>query len=151
MSNGKGREGFTFFELALALFIISLALAIILPSFSGLGESRMTSDAKRIASILRYLNDSSIAIKDTFSVTFDFNNRMVSYQGPEGEKRERFETLSAVELPSKGSVREGELTLFFGPSGAMENITVHLTHDKSTLTVGLNYLSGRVKITEGNA
>jgi len=138
--------GFTLLELLAVIFIISLFFALAVPSFTGLGTDGVKSDAKRIASILRYLNDNSISTKEVFEMKFRFSDKLVIYQGPEGEKTEKIEELRGVELPSHGMVREGEAVVFFGPAGASEALSVYLGEGKDALTVELNPLSGRVKI-----
>ena len=142
------QRGFTLLELIVAIFILSIILAVSLPSFSTLGENRITSDAKKLASILRYLNDSAITTKETLSFKVDLQNKTVRYLDPDGEKSERFDTISGVELQTKGMITEGEVTMPFGSSGAAENLIIHLRNDKKALAVAFNALSGRVKITQ---
>lgn len=141
-------SGFTLLELIVVIFIVSLMLAVSVPSFTGVFDSRIHSDAKRLASILRYLNDSAIATKDTLNLKVDLNNKMLSYKGPDEEKAERFESISGIELQSKGVVSEGEVIIFFGTTGAAESFNVLLRKDKSSVTVSLNALSSRIKIMQ---
>jgi len=77
-----------------------------------------------------------------------FSDNTVIYQGPEGEKTEKIEELSVVDLPSQGLLREGEITVFFGPMGASEGLSVHIGGEENALIVELNPLSGRVKIVK---
>ncbi|HXW68130.1 MAG TPA: prepilin-type N-terminal cleavage/methylation domain-containing protein [Dissulfurispiraceae bacterium] len=140
------QKGFTLLELLLVLCLASLLAAIVFPSLYGAEGTLLKSDAKRIASVLRYLNDSSIAIKDSFSLTFDFSKKTISWQGPDVEKTEELKSLSSVELPSKGNVGEGQLVVSFGPLGAQESLVVHLTRPGETMMVAFNQLSGRVAI-----
>lgn len=141
-------SGFTLLELIVVIFIISLILAVSLPSFTGIGESRLKSDAKKAASILRYLNDTAITTKESLEMKVHLKDKTVYYKGPEGEKKERLENLSGISLQSKGLVSEGEATVFFNPSGAAENIQFHLRDGKSGTTVELSASSGRVRITD---
>ncbi len=140
--------GFTLLELLAVVFLVSLFLALALPSFTGIGEDRVKTDARRFASILRYLNDNAISLKETFPLKISFSDNMVIYQGPEGEKAEKMEELREVELPSQGLLREGEVTVFFGPMGASEGLSVRMGGENNSLTVELNPLSGRVKIVK---
>jgi len=142
------REGFTLLELMVVIFIISVVLALALPTFTGMGEHKMVSDAKRIASILRYLNDSAISTKESLTLRVDFKDKVIGYNGPEGEKAERIDSLSGVELQSRGNVTEGELFVFFSPLGAQENITMHLEDEGSAIAIALNSMNGRVKIIQ---
>lgn len=108
------------------------------------------SDAKKIASILRYLNDTSISSKKSSHIGFDLGAGGISWRSPEGDRSEIFRSLSAVKLPSKGAVREGQVIVFFGPLGAEEDIAVFLRDDKTEVRVVLSRVSGRVKIITGN-
>jgi len=139
-------EGFTLLELMVVIFIISVVLALSLPTFTGMGENKIMSDAKKIASILRYLNDSAISTKESLTLKVDFRDKVIGYDSPEGEKSEQFDSLTGVELQSKGLVTEGELFVFFSPLGAQENITMYLGDEGSAVAVILNSMNGRVKI-----
>lgn len=141
-------SGFTLLELIVVIFIISGILAVALPSFTGLGESRLKSDSKKAASILRYLNDTAITTKESLEMKVHLKEKTLYYKAYEGEKKERLENLSGISLQSKGLVSEGEVTVFFNSSGADENIQIHLSDGKSGTTVELNASSGRVRITD---
>ncbi len=141
-------SGFTLLELIVVIFIISVILAIALPSFTGIGESKLKSDSKKAASILRYLNDTAITTKESIEMKVHLKDKTLYYKGPEGEKKERLENLNGISLQSKGLVSKGEVTVFFNSSGAYENIQIHLKDGKSSTTVELNPSSGRVRITD---
>lgn len=140
--------GFTLLELIVVIFIASLILAVSVPSFTGVFDSRVKSDARRIASILRYLNDSAISTKDPLNLKVNLNTKMLSYKGPDEVKTERLDSISGIELQSKGLLSEGEVIIFFGATGVSENFNILLKNDKSYVTVSLNSLSGRVKIIQ---
>ena len=142
------RTGFTLLELILVLFLISLMTAIIIPSFYGLSENKLKSDARRIASLLRYLNDSAISTKETYFLKFDLQEGTLAWQDPDGKKTETFESLAGLYLPSKGELKEGQITVFFGPLGIQESIAVHLRRNGQGMTVALNPWSGRTKVVE---
>jgi general secretion pathway protein H len=142
------RKGFTFLELIVALFIISLVMAVVFPSFAVFGDNKLKSEAKEMASILRYMNDSAGSRKETFPITFDLDKNIVLWKGPEGEKKKKFEDMTGVTTQSNGRVASGELTVFFSPLGIQENLDVHMARGDKTLTVSLNYLSGKVKIKD---
>ncbi len=139
-------KGFTLLELLVVICLVSLLMAIVFPSLYGAEGMRLKSDAKRIASVLRYLNDSSIATKGTYTLTFDFGENTISWKGPDAEKTEEFRSLSSVELPSKGNVSEGQVSVSFGPLGIQENLVVHLRQSGDTIMVAFNQLSGRATI-----
>jgi general secretion pathway protein H len=142
-------DGFTLIELVVVLFIISLTAAVVLPSFYNLGQRRIASDANRIASLLRYLNDTAMYTKESYSLRFDLKDDEILWHGPDGEKHQDVRSLSSLYLPSKGQIDEGEVTIFFGPLGAAETIEVHLKDKDRDMTVSFNPVSGRAKISEG--
>ncbi len=141
------RRGFTFLELIVVMFVISLILAVSLPSFMLQEEGELKSEAGRIASILRYLNDSAVSTKETYSINVKFKEKSIRYKIPEGEREESVHYLSRVFLQSKGNISEGEVTIFFHPTGAGESFTVYLTGLKSNMEIIFNALSGRVKVS----
>lgn len=152
MNNGrrwriKGIEsGFTLLELLAVVFLLALVAAAAFPSFSGVGGLKVESDARKMASLLRYLNDSALATKERHWLRFDFADHAVSWHGVEGDKKVVFRSISSVNLESRGTVKEGEVTLFFGPMGGEESLDIALSDSEKSMTVSFNRLSGRVKI-----
>ncbi len=123
-------------------------MAVLLPSFAGFGENKLKSEAREMASILRYMNDSAITRKETYSLKFDLDKNIVSWKGPDGEKAKEFDDMTGVTSESKGMVSKGELIFFFDPLGVRENLDVHLSRDNKNMVVSINHLSGRVKIED---
>ena len=140
-------EGFTFLEIIVALFIISIVMALVLPSFTDLGERRLKSEAREMASLLRYMNDSAVARKETYFMKFDLDEGMISWTGPDGKREKEFDDLTGLTTQATGRVSRGEVTFFFEPLGTRENISVHMSDGTNEMSVTLNHLSGRVKIT----
>ena len=142
------RLGFTLLELAVVVFIISLMASLIFPAFYG-ADSKIRSDARKTASLLRYLNDNAISAKETYPLKFDLGEGELSWKGPDGEKSEKLRSLAGVYLQSKGELKKGEVTVFFGPLGIREYMALHLLEDAKEMTVSINPVSGRVKVAEG--
>ena len=145
---GPPATGFTLLELIVTIFIVSLITAFVLPSFFRTGDSALRADARKTASLLRYLNDSSIYTKATFALRFNLEDGTISWDSPEGKKTETIRSVAGLKLPSKGEIRKGDVTVFFGPLGAQEAIEVDLRDHDASMSVVLNPLSGRVKIDE---
>jgi type II secretion system protein H len=144
----SSKKGFTLLEIVVVLFIVSLVMAIVLPSFAGFGESKLKSEAREMASILRYMNDSAVSRKETFLIRFDLDKNMVTWQGPEGEKTKKFDDMTGVTTQSNGMVSKGELIVFFEPFGIQENLSVHMRRGKKGVVITINHLSGKVKIKD---
>lgn len=147
---GICNKGFTFLELIVVIFILSIVIALIMPSFIGIGDNKLKSEAREIASVLRYLYDSAVSRKETFLIKFNFNGDTVSFSSPEGEKRKEFNNIIGVTTQSRGLVSTGELIFFFEPLGITENLSVHLNKENKFMDVTLNHLSGRVKIIQNS-
>jgi prepilin-type N-terminal cleavage/methylation domain-containing protein len=138
--------GFTLLELLAVLFIISIFFTLAVPKIRG-GKG-VDSRAMRLASVLRELNDSAMARKEAYDITFELDKQMAHWKGPEGKKELDLSGLDYVSVPSRGKVREGSLQIFFGPEGASEDITARLLSKDAAYTVYLNEMSGRVRVDE---
>ncbi|MDA8168517.1 MAG: prepilin-type N-terminal cleavage/methylation domain-containing protein [Nitrospiraceae bacterium] len=137
------KQGFTLLELAVVIFIISLFFTLAVPAFR---NRTSDSDALKVASVLRELNESSIARKADYDITFDMDRRLADWNGPEGPRSMELKGLTAVDMPSRGMVKEGTLKILFDAMGAPEDITVYLSGEKNGYKVSLVQLSGRVII-----
>ncbi|MBA3016628.1 MAG: prepilin-type N-terminal cleavage/methylation domain-containing protein [Proteobacteria bacterium] len=146
---GICNNGFTLLELIVVIFIVSLMLAFSFPHFDGMGDGKMKSEARNVASILRYMNDSALATKETCTIKVNFGQKTLSYKGGGEEKIENLMNLSGLHLQSRGTVSDGEVIIFFGPIGASESFTVYLKGEKSKTAITFNCLSGRVKVLSG--
>lgn len=144
----SSKQGFTLLEIIVVLFIVSLVMAIVLPSFAGFGESKLKSEAREIASILRYINDSAVSRKETFFVKFDLDKNLVSWKGPDGDKTKKIDDMTGVATQSNGMVSKGELIVFFEPFGIQENLSIHMRKGNKGVVITLNHLSGKVKIKD---
>jgi general secretion pathway protein H len=144
--------GFTLIELVIVIFIISLATALIMPSFWDKGDRNLKSEAKRISSTLRYVYDEAAGKKIIYTVTFDLDNNSYAF-GSDNESRSfqmrKQVMFKNIIIPSHGEITEGEVAVEFGPLGPEEPVTVHLIKDTSEYTVTFNYLNGRSKVLAG--
>lgn len=143
---GICNNGFTLLELIAVIFIVSLMLAFSFPYFTVMDRGKLKSEARKVASILRYMNDSALATKETYTIKINFGQKTLSYNGPEGEKTENLTNLSELHLQSRGTVSDGEIIVFFCPTGASESFTVYLKGGKAETAITFNSLSGRVKV-----
>lgn len=145
--SGKTVSGFTLLELIVVLFIISVAMAVVLPSFFTTG-STLKADAGRLASVLRHLNETSAVKKKTLRLQFDLDQKSIRWPDGEGSRSASISNMRAVELQTTGIVKTGEITVYFAPTGIKQYLWVYLEDEDRELTVVLNPVSGRVKILE---
>lgn len=141
------RNAFTLIELMVVLFLVSLLAALVVPALQH-SESRINAEARKVASTLRYLNETAASKKVTLSISFDLDKGAITWEDSEGQRAEDMESLAAVELQSRGMVKEGELIVFFEPLGLREYLLVYLRDGSEERTVAFNPVSGRVKIIE---
>lgn len=145
---GRYKAGFTLLELIVILFIVSIVMALVMPSFSNFGENKLKSEAREMASIFRYMYDSAVSRKETFLIKFNLNEDIVYINGPDGEKIRKFDNITGITTQSRGMISSGELIFFFEPLGIREDLSVHLHKGDKEIMVTLNHLSGRVKIKD---
>lgn len=144
------KAGLTLIELVVVIFILSMFIAISIPSFKGLEQGKTKTEAKRVASIIRYLNDTAMSRKEELYLNIDFEDRAISYKTEEGEKTERLEYLDSVFLETKGKIKEGEIKIFFTPLNTGEFMRFYFSKVPSEqyIIVEFNPLSGRIRIDE---
>jgi prepilin-type N-terminal cleavage/methylation domain-containing protein len=141
------RKGFTFLEVVVVIFILSVFMALVIPVFST-DTSKLRDEAREMASIIRYVNDLAVTRKRLFEVGFDFSEGTVSWEQEGRRRRKEMGFLQGVELSSRGLVREGELIVFFSPLGPGEHMRVFFEHEDERKTVSFNPVSRRVTVNE---
>jgi prepilin-type N-terminal cleavage/methylation domain-containing protein len=139
-------KGFTLLEIIVALFLISFVAAVVLPSFARVGGRKLRSEAREIASILRFVHDSAISRKEMYWITFDLDKNLVSWKSPEGKNTKRFDHLTGLMTQSTGTVSKGEVTIMSEPLGFRENLSIYVGTGDENMTIAFNHLSGKVKI-----
>ncbi len=132
-------------ELILVIFITTLLLALVYPSLSVLDNSA-SSEAKRLASIIRYLNDSSINRKIVYEMEINLVGKEVSYDSPDGKKTLILKSLQKIYLSSKGEVTEGAIKMPFGYEGLIEIFQASFIQEGKSITLTYNPYSRQVKM-----
>ncbi len=146
------RAGFTLIELIVVLFIISLAMALIMPSFWATEKSILKSEARHISSALRYIYDEAIGKKQVYVLNINLDNKSWGFKSQKESRSFRMKgdvKIIDVVVPSHGEISRGELIIEFGPMGPEEPIILHLKKGESEYTVIFNHINGRTKILEG--
>jgi Tfp pilus assembly protein FimT len=138
-------RGLSLLELIVIMFILSAILMIAMPKFAGL-RSGLKDQASHVASVLRFASDMAAARKEERAVKFDFSTHSMSYDQEGSLRTFDLDSLSSVELLSRGEVKEGELVVIFSPEGLGEFMSVHLKKNDASLDVEYNPISRRVSI-----
>lgn len=146
-------RGFTLLELLVVLFIITSVTFMAFPSFwSGV----VRDDKVTIAAALKNLRDEAVSTKKEVFFTVDFKGRQFRFTDSKGGAKEDQKTIDMkddetweVFLPSRGTIKEGELIVAFTPMVQEELIALYLAKGGKESTILLNYLSGEVEIEDG--
>ncbi|KKM78107.1 hypothetical protein LCGC14_1363310 [marine sediment metagenome] len=140
------RQGFVLIELLAVLFVLALAAAVIMPSFSA-PRGTLRKESGKLASTIRSLYETTVSKKVRSSLEFDFDSRKVRWMDGADSGSSVYRTLRAVELPTRGLVKEGTLIVFLNPSGNNEHMTVFFEDSGERMSVTFNPISGRTKVS----
>ena len=146
-------RGFTLLELLVVLFIITTVAFIAFPNV----WSEIAKDDKvTMASTLRNLREEAITTKKEILFTVDFKERQFRIKGAKGIPKDSSRIIDMNDdetwelfIPSRGTMKEGEVIVAFTPSVQEELIALYLTKNGKDTTIMLNNLSGEVEIEEG--
>ena len=135
------------------LFIITTVAFIAFPNV----WSEIAKDDKvTMASTLRNLREEAITTKKEILFTVDFKERQFRIKGAKGMPKDESRIIAMnddetweIFIPSRGTMKEGEVTVAFTPSVEEELIALYLTKNGKDTTIMLNNLSGEVDIEEG--
>jgi prepilin-type N-terminal cleavage/methylation domain-containing protein len=136
--------GFTLLEVLVVVFIMAIFAGMVLPRMD-LARSRTEREARRAASAIRFLADSAATRKTTVALRADLDAGTLVWDGG----HIAFETLTGLELQTKGRVTVGQLEIFFQPLGMKEYMWLYFGAGPEGYTVSYNPISGRVRTARG--
>ncbi len=159
--------GFTLLELSLVLFIIGLLVAVTVPRLGDLGGTRLESSARRLASLVRYLNGEAAFSSQLYRLNYDLDKRtywvsvlVANQNAPEfiadtsplarPVQLPSSITFVDVHVPSAGRVSTGRVYTYFYPQGYTDPTVIHLRDQHSrVVTITIPPLPVEVGISEG--
>ena len=125
----RRRGAFTLIEIMIVVFIISLFAVIVLPSFYEFGSAGSERDARMVASIIRYLNDTSQNTQSKLTLIVNVDNKTFSYPGRKGKETKIIGSLYSIRLSSSKEETKKSVTIHFDAGGLSEGLTVKLRGD----------------------
>ena len=159
----SGSCGFTLLELILVIALLGTILLLVFPRIPSVTDYTLTTTAKRLSSVLRYLEESATTKKVYYRVWFspesdDFRVESSSDGGEfipiEDKSFSGFTFPKGIDLVDitimgLGTIRDGEGGIVFNPLYGADPFKVHLGEDEKRLTVTYNPYSGRIKVKDG--
>lgn len=150
----RAEFGFTLLELLVTLTIAVLALSLVIPRLDGaMATAELKGEARKVASLLRHARTQAVLSNQETRVRLNLepleligDDQLVPYRPP-GEIRL---TLSAGASASEQSATQAsEQAIRFFPAGGSSGgqVVVSLA-DGRQAAVGVDWLSGRVRIDE---
>ncbi|MFQ5427883.1 MAG: Tfp pilus assembly protein FimT/FimU [Thermodesulfobacteriota bacterium] len=160
---GGWRGGFTLIELIVVIAILASVLIIAFPAMKTLEGYGFRSDARKMAGLIRSLDDSATAEGRYYRFWFYVEDEsfMVesSSDGEEfspvadpdirGFKLGRATEIEDIVISGLGRISSGEAAVIFNPSAGADPFSLHLQQGELQLTLSYNPYSGKVKIIQG--
>ena len=134
------KKGFTLIELIVVIFIISLAIALIMPSFWGTDKTALKTEARHISSALRYIYGEAVSKKQTCLFNINLDNKSWGFKSENESRNFKMQgdiEIKDVVIPSRGEISRGEVIIEFGPMGPDEPVTLHLKKANQNIQLSL--------------
>jgi general secretion pathway protein H len=159
--------GFTLLELSLTLFILGLLVVVVLPRFGDIGGARLENSARRLASLVRYVNGEAAFNGHVYRIRYDLGEQsyavqvLVPSRGTTEFVADSSPMSRPVKLPSgvafagvrvsqAGRVNAGQVFTHFYPHGYVDPTVVHLQDWRArVMTVVIPPITGEARVYEG--
>ena len=145
--SGNCSKGFTFLELMLVLFIISIFCVIVFPLFNHSSTSSALSQAQKMSDLLVYVNDKALMSKKENILVVDLGTKTVSFRDSSKERKMAFTRLSKVGLLT-GEVTTGEVLITVSPWGIQQIVTIQFNDKSGGVRVDFNPVSAKAVVYE---
>ena len=156
-------KGLTLLELLVVIAILGTILLIVFPKIPLLEDYTLNAEARRVAGLFRYAQESASTKKMYYRLWFYPEKEVIeiesSANGIEFKKMQEPSLkgltlksgvdMTDIALSTLGKVSGGGVAVIFGPTGGAEPFSLHLKMRQRLLTIHYNPYSGKVKVLEG--
>lgn len=155
-------KGLTLLELLVVIAILGTILLIVFPKIPLLEDYTFNAEARRVAGLFRYAQESASTKKMYYRLWFYPEKEVIEIESSANDiefKKMQEPSLKGLTLKSGvdmtdivlstlGKVSGGGVAVIFSPTGGAEPFRLHLKMRQRLLTINYNPYSGRVKILE---
>ncbi len=159
----SNKKGVTLLELLVVIVILGSIAAIVAPKFSAFEGFMLDSEARKVAGLLRYLDESATTKNVYYRVWFRPEEESFEVESsPDGVEFKRVKDNSLkgykfragidmedIVVAGLGKVASGEAAVVFNPGAGAGPFALHLKKSGAGLTVSYNPYSGKVTIKQG--
>lgn len=157
------RKGITLLELLVVIVILGSVAAIVAPKLSAFEGFMLDSEARKVAGLLRYLDESATTKNVYYRVWFRPDEESfevesspdgVEFKGVRDASLKGYKFRAGIDIEDVvvaglGKVEAGEVSVVFNPGAGAGPFALHLKKNNAGLTIGYNPYSGKVTIKQG--
>lgn len=163
--SSRTSAGFTLLELVVVLIILSVVIAVVLPRLPLLQESNLRASARQTAALLRYLDERSVATKQSYRLRINLDEQRIDVLKriitgediPVDDPFLQRQTLAGGVVISdliterQGRITNGQVVIPYGPGGLVEPLLLHLSlaNGSSSYTLQALPVSSTVRVFAG--
>jgi prepilin-type N-terminal cleavage/methylation domain-containing protein len=142
----KNNNGFTLLEIIIVLVLMALILGLSTIFFANtLPSSRLNATAREISAAIRHARHLALINGEKQTMTINLDSRYYSIEGIAQKSIPSGITPKVID-PLLGEVRNGDYSIIFHATGAMEGGTIVLSTEKKTVSIQLDPVVGSVVI-----
>ncbi|MBF0123331.1 MAG: prepilin-type N-terminal cleavage/methylation domain-containing protein [Candidatus Omnitrophica bacterium] len=144
---GNSSKGFSFLELMLVLFIISIFCVIVFPMFNNDTTSSALSQAQKMSDLIVYVNDKALMSKKENILIVDVGTKTISFRDSGRDKKMIFSKINKVGLLN-GEVTTGEAVIAVSQWGIQQPVMIQFNDKNSGAKVDFNPVSAKAVVYE---
>lgn len=140
-------RGYTLIEVLVVLVIAIFVISISIPVFKDKKVS-LDSEARKIASYIRYVRSKSINDGEEKELYLDINNKQYFYAN-DNKRHEIDKKIDLEVISEEKNIKKGIVKIRFFPDGSNDGVIVRLLNKKKVTQVNVSFLTGKVDIIGG--